>query len=371
MEKTTTPLDVEQTELLTLPFVGIVIPALDPDQRLLTLLQQLLQLDQLTKKIVVVDDGSASSAIFDQIEAMAERQVVVLHHEQNQGKGAALKTAFQYFLAQNPQPQGIATLDADGQHTVTALLDCLKMFAQFPDDLILGTRQFTQEIPFRSRFGNVLTNGIVRLLTRIPVSDTQTGLRVIPIDYVRELVDFPGQRFEFEFDMLLRAREFGIVLREQPIPTIYLDGNASSHFRVIRDSISIYSRFLKFSASGLISFVVDISLFALISAWLGNRSFRGIMVATIGARLLSAVVNYALNHRIVFDNAGQQTLIKYGALFLGQMLLSGILTSGFTTLLPGHGEFTSVLAKMIVDLGLFLLSYYLQKNYIFKERQRD
>lgn len=50
MEKTTTPLDVEQTELLTLPFVGIVIPALDPDQRLLTLLQQLLQLDQLTKK---------------------------------------------------------------------------------------------------------------------------------------------------------------------------------------------------------------------------------------------------------------------------------------------------------------------------------
>lgn len=348
--------------------IGILIPALDPDQRLIQLIKHLRARLTVTQQLVIVDDGSTSQQIFTQLAALADPHIHILHHETNRGKGAALKTGFDYFIKQFPTVQGIATMDADGQHTVDAVEKCCVLFSRYPTDLILGTRVFSKNVPLRSRFGNLLTNKLVRFLTRLPISDTQTGLRVIPISYVKQLINFPGERFEFEFDMLLRAREFGIQIREQPIATIYLDGNASSHFRVIRDSIMIYSRFLKFSVSGILSFLVDISLFSLFVQIIGNHSLHGIMLATIGARLLSAIVNYLINRHVVFANAGRQTLIKYTFLLVVQMLVSGYFTHLLTVILPFSGSvLTPVIAKMSCDLILFVISYHLQKNLIFKE----
>ncbi|MEE6726814.1 glycosyltransferase family 2 protein [Pediococcus acidilactici] len=134
---------------------------------------------------------------------MEDKRIHILHHEVNRGKGAALKTGFKYILENFPQIQGVATMDADGQHTVEALAACINQFEKHPHDLIIGARQFTNQIPWRSQFGNVLTRKLVRMLTRQNISDTQTGLRVIPRSYVRQLLKFPGKRFEFEFDMLL------------------------------------------------------------------------------------------------------------------------------------------------------------------------
>jgi len=351
---------------------GVLIPALNPDQKLIDLLRQLLVSNGPISTILIVDDGSSAAhqLIFKQIESMHDSRLHVLHHDHNRGKGAALKTGFQFYLDQATPVTGIATMDSDGQHTVAALEKCLTLAEQRPGDLVIGARKFTEDIPFRSRFGNLLTDGLVRLITHQTISDTQTGLRVIPMSYVHRLVDFPGERFEFEFDMLLEAKKYHVTISEQPIPTIYLDGNSSSHFRVIRDSVAIYSRFLKFSASGLMSFLVDIGLFTLLMSLIGNHSLRTIMVATVIARLLSAIVNYLLNRHMVFGNAGEQTLLKYGALLAVQTVASGYLTHGLTVLLPfGSAHWAPTVAKMLGDFCLFLISYYIQKNLIFKEGQ--
>ncbi|AVK62043.1 glycosyl transferase [Lactobacillus sp. CBA3605] len=353
--------------------IGILIPALNPDNKLIQLVQTLLsntELAPITTAITIVDDGSDSAhqAIFSQLLALTSTKLTILHHTENRGKGAALKTGFTQLQQVYPDLDGIATMDSDGQHTTAALVSCLNKFKNNPDSLVIGVRHFTNDIPFRSQFGNLLTSGLVRLLTHQNISDTQTGLRLIPIKYTQALVNFPGDRFEFEFDMLLQAKKYGVIVIEAPIPTIYLDGNASSHFRVVRDSLAIYSRFLKFSISGLASFVVDISLFALIMWLLANRSLHAIMIATVTARLLSAVVNYLINHHLVFDNAGEQTVLKYAALLTVQAIASGYLTTGLTHLLTllSTGNLMPVLAKIIGDFGLFLISYHIQKTYIFK-----
>lgn len=353
--------------------IGVIIPALNPDEKLITLIQEITNKKNLNLPItnlIIIDDGSDSDHdnIFDQLSKLAIPKLTILHHKKNLGKGAALKTGFTFAQKHFPDLAGIATMDSDGQHTVEALNSCLKKFSLNPDQLVIGVRHFTNSVPFRSQFGNVLTSKLVRILTHQNISDTQTGLRIIPMTYTKDLINFLGNRFEFEFDMLLQAKKFNIKVVEQPIPTIYLDGNSSSHFRVIRDSLAIYARFFKFATSGFISFIVDVSLFYLVLFTIGNHVLNSILIATIISRVLSSVVNYVINHRIVFNHAGQRTFIKYGCLFIVQMLASGFFTNALTSLLPiTNGQLMPTVAKMIVDFILFIISYQIQRDFIFKE----
>lgn len=124
----------------------------------------------------------------------------------------------------------------------------------------------------------------------------------------------------------------------------------------------------KFAASGLISFAIDISLFYIVLFLIGNHILNSILVATIVSRVLSSVVNYAINHRVVFNRAGHQTLIKYVCLFIVQMFASGFLTDALTAILPtSNGQLMPTIAKMIVDFILFMISYQIQRDFIFKE----
>jgi len=352
--------------------IGVIIPALNPNEKLIKLIKELHQ-DEGLKTIVIVNDGSDSQHmdIFKQITNLSINNLIILKHQKNRGMGAALKTGFKYLQAHFTSLDGVATMDSDGQHIVSALNSCITKFNSNPSNLIIGVRHFTNEIPFRIQFGNIMTSRLVKLVTHQNISDTQTGLRIIPINYMIDLITFPGDRFEFEFDMLLQAKKYDIQVLEQPIPTIYIDGNSSSHFRVIRDSIAIYSRFLKFAASGLASFIVDIALFYIVLFIIGNHILNSILIATVVSRILSSIVNYTINHHLVFNHAGQKTLIKYGCLFVVQMFASGILTNALTVVFPStNSQLMPTLAKMIVDFILFIISYQIQRDFIFKEVPR-
>ncbi|MCT3325884.1 glycosyltransferase [Lacticaseibacillus paracasei] len=354
--------------------IGIIIPALNPDQALICLTQDILTAHFALSQLVIVDDGSdaAHQPVFDQLTQLKNVPVTVLHNAHNLGKGAALKIGFQFFADHFPTTTGVATLDADGQHTVEALSNCLHSFAQCPDHLILGVRRFTNNVPFRSQFGNRLTSWLVRIIAHQTISDTQTGLRVIPMAYVRQLLHFTGDHFEFEFEMLLGAQRYQVKILEQPIPTIYIDGNQSSHFRVIHDSLAIYAQFFKFAASSLASFAVDIVLFEACLLLLRNSQLHSILIATLISRCLSAVVNYGLNRHLVFNRVGHQPLFKYATLFLSQMAASGYLTWGLTHFLAGYqSPIIPLLSKIVVDIMLFFISYRIQRDIIFSEVPSD
>lgn len=83
---------------------GILIPALNPDEKLLDLIQELLESSVPVQALVVVDDGSDQQAqpIFQRLADMEDERIHILHHEVNRGKGAALKTGFKYILENFP-----------------------------------------------------------------------------------------------------------------------------------------------------------------------------------------------------------------------------------------------------------------------------
>ena len=153
---------------------------------------------------------------------------VYKRQEVNRGKGGALKTAFAWFLEHTGEDLGVVTVDGDGQHTAADALRCARELEAHPDSLVLGVRQFDgADVPLRSRIGNQATIWCFRVLCGVGVSDTQTGLRSIGTDFLRALCTVPGDRYEFETNMLLATSRLGIPIREVPIRTVYLEQNAT------------------------------------------------------------------------------------------------------------------------------------------------
>ncbi|UOQ45322.1 bifunctional glycosyltransferase family 2/GtrA family protein [Halobacillus salinarum] len=346
--------------------MSVVIPAYNPDHKLLDLLDKLIRFS--FHEIVVINDGShlESQTIFDKI-SKEYSNCVLLEHPENKGKGRALKTAFQYYKDHHPEGVGMVTADADGQHSPEDIKRVAEALIDKPEELVLGVRDFTTEnIPFRSRFGNNMTKSVLRLTSGMKVTDTQTGLRGIPREFGRELLYVEGDRYEFEMRMILACKTYKREISEVEIETIYIDENESSHFNPIVDSIKIYYVFLRFLVSSAASFLVDIGMFALFSAiFKAFLPIGFIVVPTILARIVSSLFNYFVNRNIVFKSYKytKRTLVKYYALAV--VILAGS-SAGVHYLYEWIGDH-EVLIKLGVDSVLFLFSFYIQKAWVFDQ----
>ena len=137
-----------------------LIPAYQPTDQLLLLLQEA---KSKGFQLVVVDDGSDKS--FLEIFASAAWFGAVLHHEQNMGKGQAIKTGLSYIQDHFPADCIIVTMDADGQHRAVDAQKICQAVQNHPDTLVLGSRKLREHVPVRSRFGNTVTRFVYRIST--------------------------------------------------------------------------------------------------------------------------------------------------------------------------------------------------------------
>ena len=176
--------------------------------------------------------------------------------------------------------------------------------------------------------------------------------------------------------MLLYAINKKIDITQIEIETIYIEDNKSSHFNPIKDSFKIYKlifgNFIKFSMSGIISFIIDYLLFLLFA----NIIFKGydlknlILVSTVLSRIISSAINFTLNKTVVFNNKGNENtillIVKYYTLCIVQMLLSAGIVYGVCCFV----SLSKNIVKIIVDLILFFVSYKIQKEIIFKKQEQ-
>ena len=227
--------------------LAILIPAWQPDTTLVALLGRLLRSG--FGLVVVVDDGSRPEcqAIFSEIAVLP--RVEVLRHAGNLGKGRALKTGFRHLLELHPEHTGVVTADADGQHTPEDIERVARTLLDSGGRVVLGSRRFQQDVPWRSRIGNTLTRRMFGLLTGSRLADTQTGLRGLPAVMLPELLLLEGERYEYEMAVLTHLCGSGKVPIEVPIATVYLEHNQGSHFNPVWDSMRILSVLLRFYVS--------------------------------------------------------------------------------------------------------------------------
>ncbi len=341
---------------------AILIPAYQPDFRLNKLIDE-LNLVSAADLIIVINDGSKATC--DEFFDLASQQnhVVVLTHKVNQGKGRALKTAMEYCQTQS-DIDVFVTVDADGQHQTKDIVRVLEAAQQHPNALVLGSRSFNErQVPLKSMLGNKITRLITSYLIGQKIKDTQTGLRAFSKITLDKFVKVKGDRYEYEMNMLLYCGKLGIPIEEVLIETIYIDDNSGSHFNPLLDSIRIYRQILTFSLISLLSTFLDLSVFTLLVYTLSG--IDNILYATIIARIISVNFNFLLNKTVVFKSRQQWVshMWKYYSLALFQMLASYFLVK------TAYASFGSnvVGIKIIVDGLLFLLSYQIQKLFIFRK----
>ncbi len=373
--------------------VTVVIPSYKPDEKLLSTLESVLSVG--FTDILVVDDGGGEiyAPIFEKVKQIPA--CTVLHHPVNKGKGAALKTAFTYYLENRPNSYGVVTADADGQHLASDILNVSKAMLE-DRAVVLGCRDFSDPaVPPRSKSGNRISRFLFRAMLGRSISDTQTGLRAIPREYLDEIRKLPGDRYEYETQMLFLIAREKIPMSERTIQTVYIDNNASSHFRAIRDSARIYALPLRFLLCTFLAAVIDvlaiIYLFDALAPLLPLYTAPLLVLAS--ARILSGSVHYLLNTKKVFTHH-RATLRSYGrfAVFSSVQFLIQAATV-YAVLLPyilqfsrmspmvplsniigfpGISDpFTILFIRIVVGILLFFPSFRIQHNHVFINKKGD
>ena len=354
--------------------VSVVLPSLDPDEKLHAVIDGLLEYG--FTDIILVNDGSKKENLHYFLdEAAAHPEITLLHHEVNRGKGAALKTAFNWFLENRPDGFGVVTVDGDNQHhPEDTRACCLRMLET--GNVVLGCRDFTQDdVPARSRFGNHTTSAVFKIFVGMTISDTQTGLRAIPRKALEVFTTIKGDRFEYETNMLLAIKDHGITFEEVKIRTVYIEENKSSHFRAIRDSWRIYklilAHFFRYTISSLTTSVVDMVAYDLLNRilYVVLGGFILTLVSGVIARVISSLLNFFLNKKMVFRTnvSTGKSLLRYYALAVPQMGAQVLLTELAYRLFHVADEpsILRTIIYMIVMTVLFVVSFMIQQRWVF------
>ena len=188
--------------------------------------------------IIAVDDGSTDLAPrdFGFVDGLDCHRIT-----HNMGKGHAILVGLESAL-KNQSFKAFAVLDADGQHDPAELPRLYQAFVRNGSDLLIGARDFAQPgVPFRSRFGNLMTARLLRWMLGVKLPDTQSGYRIMSRRFAEAVLEeIPGGRYETEMAIVGLAIRGNYQLDSEPIRTIYEPGNRTSHFRKVSDSWRVY-----------------------------------------------------------------------------------------------------------------------------------
>lgn len=352
----------------------LLIPALNPNEELIHYVKEMLK-ESKNCEILVVNDGSNEkhNFIFYEIEKL--ERCKVLTHKVNLGKGRALKNGINYYINNYSKEEykSIITVDSDGQHTIKDVLNIAKKISNYMGKiLILGSRDFDEKgVPFKSRNGNKITSAVFKLLYGKKINDTQTGLRGLSYDLAKECISLAGERFEYEINMLIYVVNNRIPIMEEKIETIYFNNNSETHFHTVKDSVKIYmtmfKTFFKFIFSSLSSAILDLTLFTVIYNMLSGIEMR-ILLSTIISRICSSLYNYLINKSVVFkDDKRKITIVKYYILCIVQLCISWLCVDKLYTLVFNTTHPFAI--KVVIDFIIFLISYQIQKRWVFKRKK--
>ena len=330
----------------------ILIPSYKPDHLLIELL---VKLKVEGFDAVVVNDGSGEQ--YDEVFKEAEKYALVLKHDVNKGKGAALRLGFTYINLNPNNHKYVITCDSDGQHAVK---DIIRMNDKLheTDNVVFGCRSFGKDVPKRSRVGNNMSRLNRTLITKEYIQDDQCGLRGFPIKYVFHLIPVQGDHYEYEMNVICALQIKRIKIVELPIETIYLNNNESSHFKPNLDTFRIQRTIWINALVPLVCALLSIAMLLVFRVVLPNWwHLYPFMISYLFYFELSMGVTAfvwptkKMGRRVLIE--GAYTTIKTGLVF-GFYIL-------FTIVLPLPPVFAYTIALLLTFLCNFPLAYFAWK----------
>lgn len=220
--------------------IAIVIPTYNPTELILSTLADLntnSYLMGLPK--IVVNDGSTEPNLFLQ-QLSKDNNVLLVHHNINLGKGAAIKTAIRALIEKGMPIDCIVTVDSDGQHLAKDVSRVIESALKDNSAIHIGSRYLERsKTPWRSLIGNYFSRKFFYCLYKNELKDTQSGLRAYPQHFLSTLLALKSDRYDFEMEAIIRALHLNVRICETQIETVYISKNQSSHFKPVLDSCRV------------------------------------------------------------------------------------------------------------------------------------
>lgn len=195
----------------------IVIPLFNERKHILKLVQDLLRY-QLT--IVIVDDGSTDGSMSVLESLRNKKNIVILKHGVNLGKGASMKTGAEYAFTHGAD--AVVFMDSDGQHKTKDLPKILKKISSQKYDVVFGSRNFGMSVPLVRYLGNKLASIFVTLLFNIYVSDLLCGYRAITKSAYK-IIKWESAGYGVETEMVARVGLNHLRFCEVTVESVYLN----------------------------------------------------------------------------------------------------------------------------------------------------
>ena len=278
----------------------VCIPAFNEEGAIGKLVRKTLS---YVDSVVVCDDGSSDNTAKEAENSGAH----VIVHDENRGKGSALKSLFEH--ARHSSADIIVTIDGDGQFLPEEIKKLTKPIIEKTSDIVVGYRfDNDTEMPSYRKIGNKILDHATNIATSIPIRDTQSGFRAYSKNAI-ELIEFSNDGFTADSEILIDASKHGLRISEEKITVIYDTGRRTSTKNPILHGSSVLGSLIEM---------------ILVKHPLKYLGIPGLIVIFCGVLLSSytiSVFNQTALLPIPF------ALVSIGSLLLGFLLLmtSGIL----------------------------------------------
>ena len=269
------------------------VPAYNEEHKLPTLIKELFQ---YVDKVIVCDDGSTDKTT----DAAEKAGATVIVHGNNMGKGAALKSMFNYVKDLNFE--ALVTIDGDGQFLPSEIPRLVEPIKQNKYDVVIGYRFADAEMPGYRKFGNKLLDKLTNAASDLPFRDTQSGYRAYTKKAIRQ-ISFTAKGFGADSEILVSASRHALRIGEEKVTVKYDTGGATSTRHPLAHGTDVIALLLELIA---------------VKHPLAYLGLPGLFLVIIGV-LFSVVVISLFNETRYFSVPN--TLLSFGSLFIGILLI--------------------------------------------------
>jgi len=212
---------------------SLVIPAYNEQEGLPVVLKDLFQLIDNSFEIIVVDDGSADKT--KEVARLFPCRLIV--HEQNQGKGAAMKTGIKEARGHN-----IIFIDADNTYPPEGVIEVAKALENY--DMALASRKTGKnQIPTFNRIGNSIFRNSIKYIYGFTGYDPLTGLYGLKKIYL-ETMGIESKGFGIESEICIKAARMGLSLKDIHIE--YRERLGEPKLNGLKDGYRIFLTILRY-----------------------------------------------------------------------------------------------------------------------------
>lgn len=278
-----------------------------------------------------------------------------------------LKERVDVILEEYPHAEAAIVADAMGLYSVQDVEIIAQALANAPDEVIIGQRRLDRSADAKKpSIGNRLFEAVFHQLEEKIATESHTSLRAFSTENLKAMLEGIEADDAHSNNPFLVAKKIGISFKVVPIYTDAQKSDERTYTSRIIDLVKVYKTFFKFTASSLFSTVIDLGLFTILIYVFRSLFPTGyIMVSTIIARIVSVVVNYTINNKLVFKRKKQKrgAFIRYVSLAIAEMFGSGLLV----TFLVENFIRYETLTKVAVDGSLFFVGFLIQRKFVFTD----